>query len=204
MRRGDPVQRCALRCADHIEIKIKGVIDLGISNCCVFGKYEGLYYIDYDDIHVFRHKDYDPDGYDETKFQRELDYGELTSGDWLFDSLATQFAQQEILDSFTSDFLQMFPNFSQVCPGLWISRSQKAVLESPLFYICLEDNTWSLAVELIQKEPPQGRSYAGLQANCYQRYLKGIERCLLNHLSSIGIYKGPWTSARIKREELIA
>lgn len=177
---------------------------MGISNCCVFGKYEGLYFIDYDDIHVFRHKDCGPDGCIETRFLRDLDYGELTGGDWLFDGLSSQFMLQEILDSFTSDFLEMFPNFSQICPDLWISRSQRAILESPLFYLCLEDNNWSLAVELIQKEPPQGRAYAGLQANCYQRYLKGIERCLLNHLPSIGLYKGPWTSGRLRREELIA
>ena len=35
---------------------------MGQANCCVFGKYEGLYFIDYDDIHVFRHKDCDLDG----------------------------------------------------------------------------------------------------------------------------------------------
>ena len=155
---------------------------MGISNCCVFGKYEGLYFIDYDDIHVFRHKDCDLDGSAEARFLRDLDYGELTGGDWIFDDLATQFVQQDVLDSFTSDFLRMFPNFSKTCPDLWISRSQKAILESPLFYLCLEDNNWSLAVELIQKEPPQGRSYAALQARCYQRYLTGIARCLLNHL----------------------
>ena len=155
---------------------------MGISNCCVFGKYEGLYFIDYDDIHVFRHKDCDLDGSAEARFLRDLDYGELTGGDWIFDDLATQIVQQEVLDSFTSDFLRMFPNFSKTCPDLWISRSQKAILESPLFYLCLEDNNWSLAVELIQKEPPQGRSYAALQARCYQRYLTGIARCLLNHL----------------------
>lgn len=54
---------------------------MGISNCCVFGKYEGLYFIDYDDIHVFRHKDCDPDGSAEARFLRDLDYGELTGGD---------------------------------------------------------------------------------------------------------------------------
>ena len=111
---------------------------MGISNCCVFGKYEGLYFIDYDDIHVFRHKDCDLDGSAEARFLRDLDYGELTGGDWIFDDLATQFVQQEVLDSFTSDFLRMFPNFSKTCPDLWISRSQKAILESPLFYLCLE------------------------------------------------------------------
>ena len=139
------------------------------NNCCVFGKYEGLYFIDYDDIHVFRHKDCDLDGSAEARFLRDLDYGELTGGDWM-----------------------------------WISRSQKAILESPLFYLCLEDNNWSLAVELIQKEPPQGRSYAALQARCYQRYLTGIARCLLNHLPGVGLYTGPWTSARLRREELSA
>ena len=113
---------------------------MGISNCCVFGKYEGLYFIDYDDIHVFRHKDCDLDGSAEARFLRDLDYGELTGGDWIFDDLATQFVQQEVLDSFTSDFLRMFPNFCKTCPDLWISRSQKAILESPLFYLCLEDN----------------------------------------------------------------
>ena len=108
------------------------------------------------------------------------------------------------MDSFDSDLLRMFPNFSKACPDLWISRSQKAILESPLFYLCLEDNNWSLAVELIQKETPQGRSYAALQARCDQRYLTGIARCLLNHLPSIGLYTGPWTSGRLRREELSA
>ena len=131
----------------------------------------------------------------EARFLRDLDYGELTGGDWIFDDLATQFVQQEVLDSFTSDFLRMFPNFSKTCPDLWISRSQKAILESPLFYLCLEDNNWSLAVELIQKEPPQGRSYAALQARCYQRYLTGI---------ALGLYTGPWTSGCLRREELSA
>ena len=177
---------------------------MGQANCCVFGQYEGLYFIDYDDIHVFRHKDCDLDGSAEARFLRDLDYGELTGGDWIFDDLATQFVQQEVLDSFTSDFLRMFPNFCKTCPDLWISRSQKAILESPLFYLCLEDSNWSLAVELIQKEPPQGRSYAALQARCYQRYLTGIARCLLNHLPSVGLYTGPWTSGRLRREELSA
>lgn len=30
---------------------------MGCGNCCVFGRYEGLYYIDNDDFHVFRRAD---------------------------------------------------------------------------------------------------------------------------------------------------
>ena len=95
----------------------------------------------------------------------------------------------------------MFPSFRRVTPEQWISRSQRAILENKLFYICLEDNQWSLAVELIQKEPPWGRSYEALQARHYRQYLLGIQICLLNRLPSIGTYTGPWISGVLRKEE---
>ena len=67
-------------------------------------------------------------------------------------------------------------------------------------HMCLEDNQWSLAVELIQKEPPWGRSYEALQARHYRQYLLGIQTCLLNRLPSIGTYTGPWTSGILRKE----
>lgn len=94
------------------------------------------------------------------------------------------------------------PQFQASPPGaVDLPASQRAILESPLFYICLEDNEWSLAVELIQKEPPWCQSYAGLQSRHYQAYLKGIEKCLLDRLPSIGTYKSAWTSGRLTRAE---
>ena len=95
----------------------------------------------------------------------------------------------------------MFLSFRRVEPEQWISRSQRVILENALFYICLEDNQWSLAVELIQKEPPWGRSYEALQARHYRQYLLGIQICLLNRLPSIGTYTGPWTSGILRKEE---
>ena len=35
-------------------------------------------------------------------------------------------------------------------------------------------------------------------------YLKGMEKCLLNRLPSIGLYKGAWTSGTLRREDLSA
>ena len=133
---------------------------MGCGNCCVFGRYEGLYYIDNDDFHVFRRADAASDDCPEPRLMRDLDYEELTDGTWLYDDLATELEEEDILECFTANFLQMFPSFKRVRPERWISRSQRAILESPLFYICLEDNEWSLAVELIQKEPPWCQSYA--------------------------------------------
>lgn len=36
-------------------------------------------------------------------------------------------------------------------------------MESKLFYVAVQDNEWSLAVELIQKEPPYDDHLGGLR-----------------------------------------
>lgn len=177
---------------------------MGRGNCCVFGSHEGLYFIDNDDFHVYRRIDASSEDCPESRLVRNLDYGELTGGMWIYDELATELEETDIVKCFTEDFLRMFPSFNRVCPERWISSSQRAILESRLFYICLEDNVWSLAVELIQKEAPWGANYDALQARHCQRYLKGMEKCLLNRLPSIGLYKGAWTSGTLRREDLSA
>ena len=42
---------------------------------------------------------------------RDLDYEELTDGTWLYDDLATELEEEDILECFTANFLQMFPSF---------------------------------------------------------------------------------------------
>ena len=99
---------------------------MGCGNCCVFGRYEGLYYIDNDDFHVFRRADAASDDCPEPRLMRDLDYEELTDGTWLYDDLATELEEEDILECFTANFLQMFPSFKRVRPERWISRSQRA------------------------------------------------------------------------------
>ena len=84
---------------------------------------------------------------------------------------------------------------------MWLDHDRQAILESSLFHIAIEDNEWSLAVELLQKEGAYGSNLSGLQARHYQKYLDGIKRCLLEYLPSIGTRTGAWTSGIIKREE---
>ena len=89
--------------------------------------------------------------------------------------------------------------------GSWGPLSRLVILESRLFYIAVEDNEWSLAVELVQKEEPLGDVWMeNLQKRLYQKYLDGMKKALLNRLPSIGTYSGAWTSGRIKREEVTA
>ena len=174
---------------------------MGRGNCCVHGPYEGLYFIDNEDLHVYRSSEASAADGPETRLLRELDYEELTGGRWLYDDLCTEDATQELLDTFADDLMNVFPSFRRVPSGYWISQDRRAILENQLFYVCIEDNQWSLAMELIQKEPPWGENYEALQARHYRQYLLGIQTCLLNRLPSIGIYTGPWTSGVLKKEE---
>ena len=87
--------------------------------------------------------------------------------------------------------------------GPYGDGSRRVILESKLFYICVEDNEWSLAVKLLQKEEPWGLPWMeNLQKRLYEKYLEGMKRCLLEVLPSIGTHKGAWRSGRITREEI--
>lgn len=175
---------------------------MGRGNCCVHGPYEGLYFIDNEYLHVYRSSEASAADGPETRLLRELDYEELTGGRWLYDDLCTEDATQELLDTFADDLMNVFPSFRRVPSGYWISQDRRAILENQLFYVCIEDNQWSLAIELIQKELCDDAAWSTFQARHYRRYLDGMKRCLLRYLPSIGIYNGPWTSRFIKREEL--
>lgn len=178
-------------------------------NVCVTGAYEGLYYIDNDDFHVYRRVD-DMSDWPETRLMGELDYAELTGGEWAYDEEGTGNEQDDVLGCFVSDFCQMFSSFVRPVKETWLtepgfgSRSRRVILESKLFYIAVEDNEWSLAVELLQKEEPWGDVWMeNLQKRLYKKYLDGMKTALLNRLPGIGTYSGAWTSGRIKREECL-
>ena len=183
---------------------------MGRGNVCVTGSCEGLYYIDNDDFHIYRRSN-DLSDYPETRLMGELDYAELTGGEWLYDEEGTMNEEDDVLECFIEDFCQMFPSFLRPSKGTWVTepgiggRYRRVLLENKLFSIMLEDNEWSLAVELIQKEEPWGDVWMeNLQKRLYQKYLDGMKKALLNRLPGIGIYTGAWTSVRIKREEVIA
>lgn len=183
---------------------------MGRGNVCVTGPYEGLYYIDNEDFHVYRRTD-DYDDYPETRLMGYLDYAELTGDEWIFDEEGTGNEEDDVLECFMEELCKMFPSFKRPAKETWTTepgfggRSRKLLLENGLFCIYLEDNEWSLAVELVQKEEPWGDVWMeNLQKRLYKKYLDGMKKALLNRLPGIGTYTGAWTSGRIKREETFA
>lgn len=182
---------------------------MGRGNVCVTGSCEGLYYIDNDHFHVY-YRDKPGAEEPETRLRGDLDYGELTGGEWLYDEEGTMNEQEDIEECFMRDFTKMFPSFRRQVNELWLgkhgpfdAKNRRVILWSNLFYICVEDNEWSLAVELVQKVEPWGRPWMEtLQCRLYEKYLDGMKRCLLERLPSIGTRKGAWMSGTITREEV--
>ena len=175
---------------------------MGRGNCCATGPYEGLYYIDNNDIYVYRRDD--PwAGELDTRLLRDLDLSELDGDGWYLDEEGTMCEQDDIEECFMNEFTKRFPSFERVKSSQWLNRNRRVILENKLFYICVEDNQWSVAVELIQKEEPWGQSWMeNLQARLYQKYLEGIKLCLLERLPGIGTYNGAWMSGWINREDV--
>lgn len=177
---------------------------MGRGNVSVSGEYEGLYYIDNENIHVYRRDDHlaeEP----ETTLLKELGSADISTGSWVYDEYRTIEEEGDIIECFSDSFGRMFPSFSRVWENRWVKNGlygdlcRRVIMENGLFYIAVEDNEWSLAVELIQKEDPYDNHLAGLQAKHFQRYLDGMKTCLLERLPSIGIRTGPWTSGVIRR-----
>ena len=96
-----------------------------------------------------------------------MDYGELTGGDWLYDDWGTGEEEDDILECFMDSFGRMFPSFSRVSGEQWVrdgaygDMNRRLIMESGLFYVAVQDNEWSLAVELIQKESPYDDHLSG-------------------------------------------
>lgn len=119
--------------------------------------------------------------------------------------------EDDVLECFKDDFCRRFPSFQRTEPDTWIRNGaygnlcRQVILENGLFYVCVEDNEWSLAVELIQKEEMWGDVWMeNLQKRLYQKYLDGMKTSLLKRLPGIGTYKGAWTSGRITNPPVLA
>lgn len=177
---------------------------MGRGNVHPDGPYEGVLYIDNDDLRVYRK---DGPGTDECEgcIQRELAYEDITGPDWYFDDIGSSYEEADVLECFCNEMRKLCPSFEPAASdNVWLGGERRVLLENNLFYICVEDNEWSLAVELVQKDSYSDCENAwlsGLQRTKYKRYLECMKTALLTRLPEIGTYAGALTSGRITREE---
>lgn len=160
---------------------------MGRGNVCTFGKAEGMYFVDNDFLDVYsKLVDAENNVYD-YRFLRDVD-----EDGYEYDEAESQWKLDEFRYEFCETMRRRFPSFEFV--DKWISNTRLALLENDLFYVVCEDNQWSMAIELIQKEGEYGgEEKVGLQIGLYRKYLKGMEEILLDLNGEVGTYKGAWT-----------
>ena len=156
---------------------------MGRGNIHTHGDYEGLYYIDYDYIDYYTSKEENEYGEVDIKLLADMDADDFE--DYEYDDDLSRLSAEEYINMFVEDMTKKFDSF--VATG----KTYGVIMENSLFEIKIEDNEWSYAVELIQKDD---YSISGLQKKHYKQYLITPRIIFLNAiritLSSIcNVYK---------------
>ena len=158
---------------------------MGRGNTCVFGKYEGLYYVDRNYLDCYIAKEMNDDGEYEEKMLGDISMEEFPNFD--YDYALSEMYYEDFLEEFIYKMENKFKSFAHT------GKDYGTVMENNLFEIEIEDNEWSYAVKLIQKEDDWDNHLEGLQKKHYENYLDGIKNILLEMFPSIGCYGGAWT-----------
>lgn len=163
---------------------------MGRGNTCTHGNYEGLYYVD---------KDYLDSYYLEENEENQVLRIEIPCEDfdkYIFNEDITEVNFEDFVNNFKKDMMKKFNSLEDTHNYYGI------ILENKLFSIEIEDNEWSYAIKLIQKENDYYDTYCieNLQKRHYLNYLKGIKSCLFNQFNEIGGYAGPWTHSILKKD----
>ena len=104
---------------------------MGRGNVCVTGPYEGLFYIDNDDLHEYRREDEGTDEL-ESRLMGDLSYEELASGDWKFDEWQSNLNWEDAKRNLIHALMAKFPSLREC--NTWIEHDRFALLENNLFY----------------------------------------------------------------------
>lgn len=140
---------------------------MGRGNVCTTGPYEGVFYIDNDDLRVYRRNDpYAKE--EETGLQRDLSCEDLSGDEWLLDEIGSSYEEEDVLECFCAELRKLCPSFQPAAnSNVWLGNERRVILENELFYICVEDNEWSLAVELVQKDG---------YSDCESAWMAGLQK----------------------------
>ena len=166
---------------------------MGRGNVCVFGDYEGLYYVDRGYLDYYVPIDGEAD---DGLFLEEMEMNDFAN--YEYDEFISRSYYEDFINEFVYLFRKRFNSFTKT------GNDYGVILENELFQIEVEDNQWSYAVKLIQKECWYDDHLNGLQKKHYENYLKGMKEILLRMFPSIGAYSGAWTSRTITREDAMA
>ena len=117
---------------------------MGRWNIHTCGDYEGLYYIDYDYLDYYTSKEADEHGEFDNKLLADMSADDFN--DYEYDEDLTYWNTEDYINMFISGMMKKFGSF--IATGAIYGT----IMENSLFEIKIEDNEWSYAIELIQKD----------------------------------------------------
>ena len=190
---------------------------MGRGNICVYGKFDGLYFLDKDLLDVYNKVDRcecgSVKGFDyetEPKTARELsdagieyDY-DGTNSEWAFDQFSTSDNWNEMINIMQEYFISLFKSFTK--SNKWrgttaysSTRNCHVVLESELFDIAIADNEWSVAWLLLERDDIDDNKRP-LMKRHYKTYLEALKNALVDFYGEATEYGGAWTSGETHKK----
>ena len=174
---------------------------MGRGNVSVSGPYEGMFFVDRDNTDW-----YVLDG--EPVLQKDLDVDDFARAE--YDEEESNDSFSAMCNGIVERIVKRFPSFREIGENVWFRYADygcdrrdfgTVLLENDLFVISVEDNEWSYAVLLLQKQNEYDDHLSGLQKRHYQKYLAAIKEAILDMYGEVGIYTGPWTSGIERRTD---
>ena len=173
---------------------------MGRGNSCVHGPAEALVFVDNDYL----------DWYYNAEKECSTLLGQIDADDfcnWKYDEEVTQDEFAGVLEEFCEAMHRRCKSFTAVSRDtivddfMYEPGRRNAIMENRLFYIVVEDNEWSVAFKILQKEGAYDQNLEPLQKRHIDTYRKAMEAALFEQFEKLYGYGGPWTSAEIKRPE---
>lgn len=162
---------------------------MGRGNCNVKTQNgESIYYIDNDDLQIY----FEKDNPEHIVFGKEIPYEDQDK--YEYDQESSQIHFDDTIDNLKNQIMKRYKSLTPC--DKWIGRHKHAILENKCFYVALEDNEWSIAVELLIKDDAN----TNLQRKNAINFGKGIRDILLKNFDVIHIRTSAWTSGELTKE----
>lgn len=106
---------------------------MGRGNVYVAGPYEGLFYIDNDDLQVWR-KDGSDGKEPEIRMMADISLDELVADDWYVDEIESSYKEEDVLRCFCAELRKLCPSFQPAAnSNVWLGNERRVILENERF-----------------------------------------------------------------------
>lgn len=150
---------------------------------------EGLFYIPYTDFYRY-HEIKNPDN-----IVSEKDIPKGKENEYEYDETMTQIVYNSFRTKLAKQLCKQLPSLT--CPDDTTAgnahHTKRLLAENKIFQIVLEDNVWSVAVELKR----QSGGNRGLQNQMFKSFLKNLRDALFEQFDIIYVRDGSWTAVPI-------